>query len=202
MRYPLDKNLTTQEFWNDIINGKPYYSRLFKMKWHDWQDFSARTPQPIYAVCDWIVKVHSESEWRPYGNYIDLIGQWYLFRYAHLSSMSVKTLQNVKEWEIIGYTGNSGKSGWPHLHFWCYKVDEKWNILNKSNWYFGAINPIPILNQKISMTDFKKILKDEFPDMVDVVKDYEDSNPLTVWNAKALIVLITSRILKKHKIIP
>ncbi len=198
MRYPLENIYVTQKFGNDIINGKPYYSKNFGMKWHDWLDLRARTPIPIYAVCDGTVQVHKVTEWRPYGNFIDLIGGGYLFRYAHLSIFRVKNWQKVKEGDMIGYTGNTGKSGWPHLHFGCYKVDSGGNILNKLNGYFGAIDPEPVLKTKpITMTDFLTILKKEAPEMVDLVSDYSDTSPLTAWNAKALILLLISRANKK-----
>ena len=193
---PLKDMKITQPFWNDIINGKPYYSRLFKMKWHDWIDARAKTPQEIYAVCDWEIKCHSVSEWRPYGNYIDLIWEWFLFRYAHLSEMMEQW--KVKKWDIIWKTGNSWKSSWPHLHFGCYEYKD-W-ILNKWNWYFWAIDPMKVLQfKKTSMTDFTKILKEESPELLDLVKDYSDDSVLTVWQAKALILLLIWRTKKQNQ---
>jgi len=38
-------------------------------------------------------------------------------RYAHLSGTTVRPMQEVKAGEIIGYTGSTGKSTGPHLHF-------------------------------------------------------------------------------------
>lgn len=197
---PLKKMITTQNFGNDIINWKPYYSRLFGMKWHDGWDGRSRIPEPIYAVCDGVVTCHSVSEWRPYGNFIDLVWQGYLFRYAHLTTITVKNGQSVKEGDILGTTGNTWKSGWPHLHFGCYKVDASWNIHEKWNGYYGAIDPIPVLDllskKPITMAQFKDILATEFPDAVNLVSDYSDETPLTTGNAKALIVLLTMRVLK------
>lgn len=37
--------------------------------------------------------------------------------FQHLSDIKVKEWQVVKEWEIVGNTGNTGNSFWEHLHF-------------------------------------------------------------------------------------
>lgn len=197
MRYPTDNPKTTQVFGNDIINGKPYYSKNFWMKWHDGWDIRARTPQPIYAVCNGTITVHSVNEWRPYGNFIDLVGNGYLFRYAHLSEMSVKSGQIVKEWDKIGMTGNTWKSGWPHLHFGCYQVDNKWSIVFKWNGYFGAIDPIPVLNQ-ITMWQFKAVLDKEFPEFSNLFSDYSDTSPVTAGDVKAISAIAVARAKKQN----
>ncbi len=161
---------------------------------HDGTDYRARTPQPIYAVCDGIVSSHGVSEWRPYGNFIDLVGQWYLFRYAHLSQMSVKSGQSVKEGDLLGMTGNTGKSGWPHLHFGCYKVDTWGYILDKYNGYFGAIDPEKVLknnptNPPITMAKFKEVLDKEFPEMANLFSNYSDTDTISAGEVKALIAI-------------
>ena len=38
-------------------------------------------------------------------------------RYAHLSGFNVKLWQIVKKGELIGFSGNTGLSDGPHLHF-------------------------------------------------------------------------------------
>ncbi|MFO7891815.1 MAG: M23 family metallopeptidase, partial [bacterium] len=53
-----------------------------------------------------------------YGKFI-LIDHGFGYRtlYAHLSKILVKKGQKVKRWDIIGLTGNSGKSTSPHIHY-------------------------------------------------------------------------------------
>jgi murein DD-endopeptidase MepM/ murein hydrolase activator NlpD len=38
-------------------------------------------------------------------------------RYGHLSGYNCHTGQKVNAGQVIGYTGNTGRSSGPHLHF-------------------------------------------------------------------------------------
>ncbi|GEM_PF-6314925 len=76
---------------------------------------------------------------------------------AHLSKFNCKVGQKVKAKDLIGYSGNTGMSTGPHLHFeirdcvyskfWEKDVDSK---------YKHAVDPQPLLN-KITKTDREKV---------------------------------------------
>lgn len=56
-------------------------------------------------------------EEKGYGNFI-IVRHWYYDSlYAHLNAVSVKLGQLVKDGQIIGTVGNTGRSSGPHLHF-------------------------------------------------------------------------------------
>ncbi|MGL5124426.1 MAG: peptidoglycan DD-metalloendopeptidase family protein [Fusobacteriaceae bacterium] len=70
----------------------------------------------LYAAKEGIVK--SAMTQSGYGKIIIIThANGYETRYAHLNSYNVKVGQKVASGEIIGQTGNTGRSTGPHLHF-------------------------------------------------------------------------------------
>jgi hypothetical protein len=84
----------------------------------------AKEGTPVYAAGKRSAQIVEEkSGW---GNLIVLKhgGQFETW-YAHLKAFNIEKGQSVKEGEIIGYVGNTGKSSGPHLHFEIRKDGEK-----------------------------------------------------------------------------
>lgn len=107
------------------------------VKMHEGMDFACDTGTPVYATGNGTV---CEANWHSgYGNRIDIDhGFGYLTRYAHLSKISVKVGQAVKRGDLIGYSGNTGKSTGPHVH---YEVRLKNVPQNPVNYYFYDLTP-------------------------------------------------------------
>ena len=57
-------------------------------------------------------------------------GNGYRTVYAHLDKFNVEKNQKVKRGELIAYSGNSGRSTAPHLHYEVHKNGEKVNPIN------------------------------------------------------------------------
>lgn len=80
-------------------------------------DFFAPTGTPIYAAADGIISQRGRS--RDEGNVIVLNHGKYITRYLHMLKFGKgqKIDQYVKQGDIIGYVGTTGRSTWPHLHY-------------------------------------------------------------------------------------
>ena len=101
-------------------------------RFHQGQDFSVPTGTPIFAPADGVVK-------RAYyiggfGNHIKLDhSSGYSTTFAHLSKIFVRHGQKIKRGDIIGETGNTGRSTAPHLH---YEVHYRGTPKNPADFFF------------------------------------------------------------------
>jgi murein DD-endopeptidase MepM/ murein hydrolase activator NlpD len=85
-------------------------------KMHKGIDFAAPTGTPIFAAGDGVVKKAGRNS--SYGNYVQIRHRNDLdTAYAHMSRIAVKPGARVKQGEIIGYVGTTGRSTGPHLHY-------------------------------------------------------------------------------------
>ena len=87
-------------------------------KMHKGMDFAAPTGTPIYAAGDGVVEKAGRKG--SYGNYIRIRHNSKLkTAYAHLHRISsnVKAGTRVKQGQVIGQVGTTGRSTGPHLHY-------------------------------------------------------------------------------------
>ncbi len=94
----------------------------FGYRWgrmHEGIDISVPEGTPIRAAADGtVILEQSESESGGYGNYTCVDhGGGLSTCYAHQSSFAVSTGASVSQGDVIGYSGNTGHSTGPHLHF-------------------------------------------------------------------------------------
>ena len=85
-------------------------------KMHKGMDFAASVGTPIYAAGDG--KVEYAGRFSSYGNYVRISHNSKLkTAYAHMLRLAVKVGARVKQGQIIGYVGTTGRSTGPHLHY-------------------------------------------------------------------------------------
>lgn len=84
---------------------------------HKGVDYKVGMGTPVYATADGVV---SETQFANSGYGIKIVidhQEEYQTLYAHLSEIITKRGQKVSKGDLIGYSGNSGRSSGPHLHY-------------------------------------------------------------------------------------
>lgn len=120
-------SFTKQRYWNrDFI--KPMTSEItspfgtkrvyngFLKSYHSGTDFRAPTGTPIHVVNDGIVRLASDRYYAGNSVIVDH-GEGVYTCYFHLSKINVKVGQKVKQNDILGLSGATGRVTGPHLHF-------------------------------------------------------------------------------------
>ncbi len=112
-------SVSSKGFIRPVKTGKitagMYYS---SGKYHGAVDFGVSVGTPVYAAADGIVVTSTWGGSDSYGYYIKIKHYNGLYTlYAHGSSLVAKVGQEVKQGQLIMYSGNTGNSTGPHLHF-------------------------------------------------------------------------------------
>ena len=87
---------------------------------HKGIDVACAYGSPVYAVVDGVVNWAGYKG--GYGNFIGIQGSGGVGTgYGHLSRIAVRSGTRVSRGQLVGYSGNSGLSTGPHLHFETYR---------------------------------------------------------------------------------
>ena len=110
------------------------FTRNKGKRYHNGLDFGAPIGTPILAAeSGKIIAVGDQDNYRTNGKrlcYRGAYGKFIMVKhennlttmYAHLSLLTAKVNDEVKRGDIIGYSGNTGRSTGPHLHFVVYST--------------------------------------------------------------------------------
>lgn len=112
MRTPIDGARLSSGF------GKRRHPILGYNRMHRGVDFAAPTGTPIYAAGDGTLTQAGRNG--SYGNYIQIRHNGeYSTAYAHLSRFAkgIAAGKRVRQGQVIGYVGTTGRSTGPHLHY-------------------------------------------------------------------------------------
>ena len=165
MRLKTNEVLFTWPLAAHTITAGWYYS---DGKLHRAIDLRAAVGTPVYAAedgtVDWVQAWdgHSTSGDQSYGSLVrirhaDYKGGILRTLYAHLDSYRVTYGQTVKEGELIGYSGNTGNTTAPHLHFEVRLSGARCNPLNWLDDDFTTAYP------HVKLGDYKSVEPDEAP---------------------------------------
>lgn len=154
--------------------GKRRHPILGYRKMHAGVDFAAPRGTPILAAGSGTVE--RANRYGGYGNYIRIRHtDGYKTAYAHLSKFArgVRKGKYVKQDQIIGYVGTTGRSTGPHLHYEVHLHGKK-------------INP-----RRLSQLSGKPLNKSEIPNFTKRRKDIETMRleSETITPAPAAVVM-------------
>ena len=109
---PIEYNGITSKF------GYRVHPTLHTKEFHRGSDMKAKMKTAVYATANGIVEWAGYHKRSGYGNLV-ILEHVYGFKtyYGHLNKVVVKSGQFVKKGQLIAYTGNSGMSSGPHLHY-------------------------------------------------------------------------------------
>lgn len=127
--WPLKDTLITGRFGmrtHPVTRSKTHHAGI---------DLRARMNTPVYATADGVVEYAKYQSKTGYGKLL-LIRHNYGFKtaYSHLNKFAVKYGDFVKKGDLIAYTGNSGRSNGPHLHYEVRHIQRALNPVNFVKW--------------------------------------------------------------------
>jgi murein DD-endopeptidase MepM/ murein hydrolase activator NlpD len=98
--------------------GYRTHPTLNRKEYHRGTDLRAAMNTPVYATADGVVEYSGYHKTSGYGRLI-ILDHSYGFKtfFGHLKKMTVKAGEFVRKGDLIGYSGNSGMSNGPHLHY-------------------------------------------------------------------------------------
>lgn len=112
-----------KEFTPPLNIKSPIVTSRYGPRWgstHEGTDIAVPVGTPVYASADGQVvrAVNGTTGWGIYVKVRHAKENYTLL--GHLSALSVKEGEEVKKGQLLGYSGNTGNSTGPHLHFEFY----------------------------------------------------------------------------------
>ena len=112
MKTPVEAARVTSKF------GPRMHPIFERVVFHEGVDFGCPVGTPVFAAADGIVSIAGPVS--GYGNYLRISHGPHMFTaYGHLSAFSPTTVvgARVVQGQVVAFTGNTGNSTGPHLHF-------------------------------------------------------------------------------------
>jgi len=127
--------------------GERIHPTLKRKEFHRGTDLRAELNTPVHATADGIVEFAGVHEKSGFGGLV-ILAHAYGFKssFAHLNKVVVKSGAFVKKGELIAYSGNTGMSNGPHLHY-------------EIRFLYRAVNPFWFI--KWSVENYNEIFEKE-----------------------------------------
>ena len=105
-----ETRISTPFGWQRIING-------VKQRHHSGVDMACPTGTPVKASADGVVVLAQDDLFYTGGTVLIEHGHGIITGYSHLSKVMAKVGDAMKQGDIVGLSGSTGRSTGPHLHF-------------------------------------------------------------------------------------
>ncbi len=113
------------------------------MKGHNGIDWGCPVGTPVFASHDgqarYLTERDKDGNLAGFAYHVKIYGPEVMTVYGHFSKFEGAD-REVKEGDLLGYSGNTGFSTGPHLHFGVRP-----NNANQNDGYFGYIDPKPLM---------------------------------------------------------
>ena len=135
--YPLKNEGITSAFgWrrHPVKGGKEFHSGI---------DLRAKRGKPVWTTADGVVEYAGYHKRSGYGNLV-IVDHGFGFKtfYGHLKKVAVKMGDTLIKGDIIGFSGNSGMSTAPHLHYEIRFLTRPLNPYHFLKWKKGSYRSI------------------------------------------------------------
>jgi murein DD-endopeptidase MepM/ murein hydrolase activator NlpD len=155
---PLPKCVRTSKF------GWRTHPITHKKRFHNGLDLRARRRTEVKATADGVVRYVQDKNEGSLGRVV-MISHNYGFEtaYAHLRFVNVKAGDVINKGQVIGKSGNSGRSNGPHLHYVIKHANKVLNPTSFTKW-----------NMKNYENIFKKQRRVEWESLVKLIKNQKN----------------------------
>lgn len=139
--FPVENEIVTSSF------GMRLHPISERMAMHGGVDLRAPIGTPIYAAADGVIEWASFHHNSGLGKMVKIVHNYgFSTVYGHMSDIDVQVGSYVKRGQLLGYSGNTGASAAPHLHYEVRHLNRR-------------LDPMPFLHW--SMTDYDRVFAEE-----------------------------------------
>lgn len=155
--YPLEYKGKTSNF------GYRTHPVKGERAFHSGVDLRAKMGTPVYATADGVIEWASFHKSSGLGNLV-IIHHGFGFNtfYGHLNRFAVKAGDFVRKGDLIAYSGNSGLSSGPHLHYEVRHIQRRLDPEPFMEWSLNKYDTLFEKEGRVKWDSLAKAVKERF----------------------------------------
>jgi len=122
--------------YSQYFGENPEWYKPFGMIGHNGIDIPTPVGTKLFSTINGTV-TETANDVKGYGIYVKIENDTCGVLYAHLREFSLRVGDKVKAGDFVGFSGNTGNSTGPHLHFGVFPIPR-----DRNNGYAGYIDPL------------------------------------------------------------